>query len=251
VAEALEQWLSQQRTWSSRQLSEALHARGIVLGPRPVRRHLKRIQAGSRRTVSSLTHKQDPAKAVLDNLKEKARASRLRLYYLDACGFAPALPIRSSWCLPRQCKRVPYEYPQGRRVNDWAGSEPWGSELWLEARAFERTLTSEDLLVSLGQLPTAAVPRSVVWDNASLHISKVVKARRRTLAQSGISLYYLPADSPQLNEIEPLFKQVKHHEIPKRSHQAQEELRASVEQGFASYGAALRRKSYKQLRPAA
>ena len=98
VTEALGRLLQQERTWDSGQLSEALQADGIAIGPRQVRRHLKRMKAGYRRTVSSLAHKQDPAKAarakaVLDNLKEKARASRLRLYYLDECGFAPSLPI--------------------------------------------------------------------------------------------------------------------------------------------------------------
>jgi putative transposase len=256
VAEALEGLLSQDRTWSSRQLSEALHAQGITIGPRQVRRHLKRMKAGYRRTASSLAHKQDPAKvaraeAVLDNLKAKARAGRLNLFYLDECGFAPSLPISYSWCLPGQRKRVPYEYPRGRRVNALAGYEPYGSEAWLGAETFERTLKSDDLLAYLGRLPGAAVPRVVVMDNASLHISKVVKAQRPALARAGIYLYYLPPYSPELNEIEPLFKQVKHHEIPKRSHKSKEELRESVDQGFAAYGESLRTKRHKQLRPAA
>src|SRR5215470_9859424 len=48
VAEALERLLAQDRTWSSRQLSAALHAEGLALGPRQVRRHLKRMKAGYR-----------------------------------------------------------------------------------------------------------------------------------------------------------------------------------------------------------
>jgi transposase len=67
----------------------------------------------------------------------------------------------------------------------------------------------------------------------------------------GIYLYYLPAYSPELNAIEPVFKQVKHHEISQRSHTSQAELRVSVEQGFDSYGRRLRPKSVKELRPAA
>ena len=107
---------------------------------------------------------------------------------------------------------------------------------------FERTLTSEDLLAYLRErLPGAAVPRVVVLDNASLHVSKVTKAARPGLAKLGIYLYYLPAYSPELNEIEPVFKQVKHHEIPRRSHTSKAELRGSVEQGFDAYR--------KQLRP--
>ena len=48
----------------------------------------------------------------------------------------------------------------------------------------------------------------MVLDNASLHVSKVVKAQRKELARLGIYLYYLPPYSPELNEIEAVFKQV-------------------------------------------
>ena len=256
VVEALERLLERDRTWDSGQLSEALHAEGVAIGPRQVRRYLKRMKAGYRRTASSLAHKQDPAKVaraevVLENLKAKAAAGELRLCYLDECGFAPSLPISYSWCLPGRRKRVPYEYPQGRRVNALAIYEPYGSDPGLNAEAFERTLKSEDLLAYLGALPSSPVPRVVVLDNASLHISKAVKARRQELARSGVHLYYLPAYSPELNQIEPLFKQVKHHEMPVRSHKSKEELRQAVEQGFAAYSDSLRRKPNKQLRPAA
>ena len=238
------------------QLSEALHADGIALGSRQVRRHLKRMKAGYRPTASSLAHKQDPAQvaraeAVLANLKAKAAAGELRLCYLDECGFAPSLPISYSWCLPGRRKRVPYEYPQGRRVNALATYEPYGSEAALEAEASERTLKSKDLLAYLERLPGAGVTRVVVLDNASLQVSKAVKARRSELARSGVYLYHLPAYSPELNEIEPLFKQVKHHEIPVRSYKSKEELREAVERGFAAHGESLRRKPNKQLRPAA
>jgi transposase len=146
---------------------------------------------------------------------------------------------------------VRYEYPQGRRVNVLAAYAPYGPAPWLDALAFERTLTSDDLLAYLKALPQAQEPRVIVLDNASLHISKVVKAARPALAKLGIYLYYLPAYSPELNEIEPVFKQVKHQEIPYRSYTTQEGLRAAVEQGFARYRMKLRPKGCQQLRPAA
>ena len=171
--------------------------------------------------------------------------------YLDESGFSPSLPLGYSWCLPGQRKRVPYEYPQGRRVNVLASSEPYADEPWLGWQAFERTLTSDDLLAYLRSLPAAGVPRVVVLDNASIHISKAFRAQRRSLAGLGIYLYYLPAYSPELNEIEPVFKQVKHHEIPRRRHTSREELRGSVEQGFETYAKKLSPKRDTQLRPAA
>jgi hypothetical protein len=121
-------------------------------------------------------------------------------------GFAPSLPTCASWCLPGQRKRVPYEYPQGRRVNALATYEPYAPAPDLEARAFERTLTSDDLLAALEGLPPAEVPWVVVLDNASLHVSKAVKTKRRELARRGVYLYYLPPYSPELNAIEALFK---------------------------------------------
>jgi transposase len=91
----------------------------------------------------------------------------------------------------------------------------------------------------------------VVLDNASLHISKMVQAQRRELARQGIYLYYLPAYSPELNRIEPVFRQVKYPGIPVRSYTSKAALRQAVEHGFDSYAQKVGRKSGKQLRPAA
>lgn len=76
VAEALRRLLAQERTWTSRQLSAALAEQGLALGPRQVRRHLKALKAGYRRTASTVAHKQNPAKLerakqVLGGLKKK------------------------------------------------------------------------------------------------------------------------------------------------------------------------------------
>jgi putative transposase len=256
VTEASEHLLRQERTWDSGQLSEAPRADGIAIGPRQVRRYLKRMKAGYRRTASSPAHKQDPAKveraeAVSGDLEAKAVAGELRLCYLDEGGSSPSLPISYSGCLPGQRKRAPYEYPQGRRVNAPALYEPYGPAPDLDAAAFERTRKSEDSLEYLGALPGASVPRVVALDDASLPISRAVKARRPELARAGIYLYYLPAYSPELNEIEPVFKQVKHHEIPVRSYNSKAGLREAVEQGFGAYGNSVRQKSNNRLRPAA
>src|SRR6185369_5761142 len=177
---------------------------------------------------------------------------RLRLFYLDECGFSPSLPTGYSWCLPGQRKRVKYEYPQGRRVNALATYEPLAAAPRLDAVPFERTLTSDDLLAYLrDRLPVASVPRVVVLDNAGIHTSKVLKAARPALARQGIYLYYLPAYSPELNRIEPVFKQVKHHEMSVRSYTSKIDLRKAVEEGFDAYRRQLQAKGDKQPRLAA
>lgn len=153
--------------------------------------------------------------------------------------------------MPGQRKRVPYEYPSGRRVNTLAAYEPLAAEPWLGSCALERTLTSEDVLAYWRSLPAAVVPRVVVLDNAGIHTGKLVKAQREALSRAGIYLYFLPPYSPELNAIEPIFKQVKHHDIPIRSHTSKAELRASVQAGFATRADYLRQKVNKSPRRAA
>ena len=203
VAGALRDRLAEGRTWTSRQLAEALAARGIELGPRQVRRHLERMRAGYRRTASTLKHKQDPIKAeraalVLASLRAKAAAGAIALYYRDECGFAPTLPVGYSWALPGRRKFIRHEAPQGRRVNALAAYRPFGRSPRLVVSTAERTWTSHDLVGILRALPRSKVPRVVVMDNAGFHTSQVVRLARPGLAAKGIHLYYLPPYSPEL-----------------------------------------------------
>jgi putative transposase len=256
VAEELGRSPAEDRTWTGGQLSEALAARGIDLGPRQVRSHLRRMKAGYRRTARTLEHKQDPAKAqragkVLANLKAKAAAGSVVLYYLDECGFSPTLPVGYSWTPPGRRKFIRYEAPQPRRVNALAAYRPFGRAPRLDVFTAERTWDSHDLIGFLGALPWSKVPRVVVLDNAGFHTSKVIRAARKGLADRDIYLDFLPPYSPELNRIEPVFRQVKHQEIPQRSHTTRGGLREAVGAGFTNYSRKLRPKSRRELRPAA
>ena len=84
-----------------------------------------------------------------------------------------------------------------------------------------------------------ARPCVVVLDNASAHTSKAVKAVLPALAAAGVTLSYLPPDSPELNRIEELWWQVKYHELPVRSYRTLADLRAAVEQALRVHAASL------------
>jgi len=115
----------------------------------------------------------------------------------------------------------------------------------------ERTWDSYDLLGFLGALPTARVPRVVVLDNAGLHTSHVIRRARRDLAAAGVYLYFLPPYAPELNEIEPVFRQVKYQEIPQRSHTSRVVLRVAVDTSFDGCRRRLKSESEKKPRRAA
>ena len=132
-----------------------------------------------------------------------------------------------------------------------AAYEPLGSLAWLNASPLERTLTSEDLLSDLRSLPAATVPPVVVLDDAARPPSNVVKAAWPGLARQGLSLSSLPPYRPELHRIESVFKQVKHHDIPQRSHTSKADLRVSVTAGFDAFRLRLLQESNKQPRLAA
>ena len=76
VTGLLRDLLGQDRTWTSAQLAEALVPHGVTLGGRQVRRYLRLLKAGYRRTADTVRHKQDPAKVgratkILGGLKKK------------------------------------------------------------------------------------------------------------------------------------------------------------------------------------
>jgi putative transposase len=77
VTGKLSELLGQDRTWTARQLADALGP-AIAIGHRQTRRYLALLKAGYRRTAQTVGHKQDPkkverARRTLDSLKKKLR----------------------------------------------------------------------------------------------------------------------------------------------------------------------------------
>jgi hypothetical protein len=77
VTGKLAELLGQDRTWTSRQLADALGP-DVGIGHRQTRRYLALLKAGYRRTAQTVGHKQDPekvgrAEVVLAGLKKKRR----------------------------------------------------------------------------------------------------------------------------------------------------------------------------------
>jgi transposase len=79
VTGKLSELLGQERTWTARQLADALGP-DVGIGHRQTRRYLALVKAGYRRTAQTVGHKQDPhkverARRTFDSLKKKLRAA--------------------------------------------------------------------------------------------------------------------------------------------------------------------------------
>lgn len=83
-------------------------------------------------------------------------------------------------------------------------------------------------------------PLMVVLDNYSVHHSEAVQLALPALNAANISLFYLPAYSPELSEIEPIWNDVKHRELVVRSHSQLGDLKQAVDKGLAQKAIKLR-----------
>ena len=100
--------------------------------------------------------------------------------------------------------------------------------------AAARTWKGEDLVDFLRHAlpPDRGVPRVVVMDNASFHHARKVKDALPDLQKQNLHLYYLPPYSPELNDIERLFRKAKHEAMPRRLQPHERALLAAVHACF-------------------
>jgi DDE superfamily endonuclease len=189
-----------------------------------------------------------------ESLKEQAIANFIELHYLDESGFAPTLPQGYTWAREGVRAIVPYQAPEGRRVNVIGSLAPFGDNPRLEYASRTTSFKGQDVLEfiwrEVGKMtaPVGEVPMGferanrcvVVLDNYSPHHGKEIKECSGALEAAGIELFYLPPYSPELNLIEPMWRHVKHEDMPVRSHNTADELKVAVDTALDKRAVALR-----------
>ena len=182
------------------------------------------------------------------------------------------MPTTYSWCLRGQRLRVPYQAPQGRRVNVLGAYFTHGPEAgrlayrsWAvlpksrakhprttpEERAAAQGLTvnevgpidAERLVAFLWHIagrPADAAPDwqrgrplVIALDNYSVHTGQTVRAAQPLLAAANVELLYLARYCPEQSGIEPIWNDVKQHQIPQRSFEQVADLKHAVDDALA------------------
>jgi transposase len=173
---------------------------------------------------------------------------------------------------------IPYEAPQGRRVNaigayfshgPLAGRFAFETYARLpESRAKKRRVSLAEQAAAhglaveeVGPIDSARYLRFlwkiagrpavhaddwrrerplVIWvDNYSVHKSAPVRQELAALERAGIEICYLPSYTPELSKIEPIWQDVKYHEMTQRSHTEVQALKRAVDEALARKAADL------------
>jgi len=140
-------------------------------------------------------------------LRKRAEAGEITLAYLDEVGFEQTSPNRSAWTLVGEQHCI--EAGRGPRLNVVAALLSSGKVI--SAKLWD-TMNSQLFVGFLGLLreEAASKPVTIILDNASIHHAKSIAPVVSMLKKQGITLYFLPAYSPELNRIETLWRLIKY-----------------------------------------
>ena len=164
-------------------------------------------------------------------LSEQAASGDIELAYLDEAGFSAVHPNRSAWTQRGQCHLI--EAKRGKRLNVLAALLSSGQVL--SATYWENT-TADVFIGFLGWLRQQVdKPLTVILDNASIHKAKSTRVFTQWLAKQGVTLYFLPPYSPELNRIERLWHKIKYTWMAVKCRTAKE-LEADVGHILENFG---------------
>ncbi len=76
--------------------------------------------------------------------------------------------------------------------------------------------------------PVRRRPCVIALDNYSVHHAAAVKEAMPALAEAGVTFFFLPPYSPELNPIELVWRQVKYQDMPERSYATDTALQTAV-----------------------
>ena len=164
-------------------------------------------------------------------MRAQAAAGEILLAYADEAGFAQVHPNRSAWT-PKGERHL-IEATRGKRLNVLAAMLSTGG---IVAAKLWQTTTSEAFGGFLALLmKTVGKPVTLILDNASIHKAKEIQPLIRFLEKQGLTLYFLPPYSPELNRIEGLWHKVKHVWMAAKCRNSAT-LEADIEEIFSNYG---------------
>ncbi|WP_316155523.1 IS630 family transposase [Cupriavidus sp. BIC8F] len=137
---------------------------------------------------------------------EQAKRGEIELAYVDEVGFAQAQPNRSAWTPVGEQHMI--EARRGKRLNVVGALLSSGG---LFAVKLWETMTSMLFAGFLGLLVEhVGKPLTVILDNASVHTARALRPYLWLLKRKGLTLYFLPPYSPELNRIEKLWHKMKY-----------------------------------------
>jgi len=177
----------------------------------------------------------EQGKADLEELRLLASQGEFDLVYFDEAGVSLQPVVPYAWQDRGRAGTLAVPSSHSERINLLGILNPVADQF--DGWQVDGKITSQVVINVMDQYCDSLIrPAVVVLDNASIHVSKAIEAKTEEWARRGLSLYFLPKYSPQLNPIEIFWRFIKYHWLPASAYESIFDLRCWIGRIFSGYG---------------
>jgi transposase len=213
---------------------------GKKAGLETFRRIIKERGKSWKRQRKILKGKPEPdeyckGKADIEELKHLAKDGEFDLYYCDVSGFSLTPEVPYAWQDIGRQGTLGIPTSRSKRINVIG----FLNSVENAFRAFKRvgSVNSDVIINAMDAFcDDLDKPAVVALDNAPVHKCEAVAARINDWEKRGLSLYFLPRYSPDLNLIEILWRKIKYEWMPSAAYRDMESLDQALSDILGSVG---------------
>ena len=212
---------------------------GIKTSKESLKRFLKKLGYSYKRArgkIKKCNRKEfEKAKKEIKELKDKVNNDNsLNLYFFDETSFSLTPNIPYGWSLRGESITLDSKHSNSLKVLGFLGLDNKLKSFVTKGRIDSKVVIKVfDTFIE--NLPKNS-KTTIILDNASTHTSKVFKAKIKEWKEKGVTLYFLPPYSPELNRIEILWRFMKYHWINITDYESFQTLEDYVYRVLSSYG---------------
>ena len=171
----------------------------------------------------------------IQELKQLAQDGEIDLLYFDATGINLEPSVPYAWQDIGRDGTLGIPSSSSKRINLFGFLNPIKNELTtFQPVGSANSATIIDIMNEF--CDSLEKPAVVVLDNAPIQTSKAVMAEFRKWEKRGLTLYFLPTYSPELNLIEILWRKIKYEWMPTSAYASFQALQASLDKILSSFG---------------
>ena len=202
-----------------------------------IKRILNFLDMTWRRIKKQVSGQPDPLvykakKEELADLKKRDRDGKIDLRYVDETGFCLEPYVPYAW--QEKGEQVMVNSQRSKRLNAF-GILNIRQEL--EVFLFEGTINSDVVIACIDRFSEKIKMETVlVVDNASIHTSNVFLEKQEEWKAKGLTIFFLPTYSPELNIIEILWRFIKYQWLEIDAYESWSSLVKTVENIFIKFG---------------
>jgi len=222
----------------SRIVSEYLKG-GISISKKTIKKEVKELGYSYKR-LKKFTAKTpnavlvEKAKEDIEKFKEEEKKGNLSIYYYDESSFSLESNIPYGWQKINEYIKIPSSKSKSVKVMGFLNPNKNDLKSYMSTSTVNSDFVIacfDDFIEQLDGKQTV-----VILDNAPTHTSDKFQDKIKDWKKRGLSVYFIPPYSPNLNKIETLWRFMKYYWFDLSSYSSFENLWAYVEKVLGVYG---------------